>query len=51
MAYNKFWVALITVGANFLRAQYDIDLGIDDTTAMTLVNGIGAALVWLIPNR
>lgn len=51
MKAAKFWVALIVVGANFTRAQYGIDLGVDETTAMTLVNGVGAALVWLVPNR
>jgi hypothetical protein len=48
--YNKFWIAVITVGANFVREYYGVDLGIDPTTAATLVGGVGAALVYLVPN-
>lgn len=48
--YNKFWVALLTVAVNVVREVYGIDLGIDPVMAATLVNGVGAALVWLVPN-
>lgn len=48
--YNKFWVSLITVAANFVREYYGVDLGVDPTTAATLVNGAGALLVWAVPN-
>ena len=48
--YNKFWVAVVTVAANFVREYYGIDLGMDPTMAATLVNGVGAAFVWLVPN-
>jgi len=48
--YNKFWIALLTVGANFVHQYWGIDLGIDQATATTLVGGAGAALVWLVPN-
>lgn len=48
--YNKFWVVLITVGANFVQQYWGIDLGVDQAAATTLVNVAGAALVWLVPN-
>lgn len=48
--YNKFWVALLTVTVNAVREIYGIDLGVDSAMAATLVNGAGAALVWLVPN-
>lgn len=47
---NKFWVAVVTVGANFIHQYWGIDLGLDPITATTLVGGFGAALVWLVPN-
>lgn len=49
--YDKFWVAALTVGANFVREYYGIDLGVDSMTAATLVGGAGAFLVYLVPNR
>ncbi len=48
--YNKFWVAVLTVAANVVRDYYGVDLGMDPMTAASLVNGAGAALVWLVPN-
>jgi len=48
--YNKFWVALLTVAINAVREVYGIDLGVDPAMVATLVNGAGAALVWLVPN-
>lgn len=48
--YNKFWIAVLTVGANFAREYWGIELGLDPTTAATLVNGAGAVFVWLVPN-
>ncbi len=48
--YNKFWIAVLMVGANYVRERYGIDLGVDPMTAATLVNGAGAALVWMVPN-
>lgn len=51
MAYAKFWAALLTVAANFTRDRYGINLGLDEAMAMTLVNGVGAVLVYLVPNR
>lgn len=49
--YNKFWVATLVAVTQFVRITADIDLGIDEASAATLVSGIGAALVWLVPNR
>lgn len=49
-AYNKFWVALVMAGVQFIRAKYGIDIGLDETTAATLVNLVAAALVWAVPN-
>lgn len=47
---NKFWVAVLTVLANVARDYYGVDIGLDPTMAATLVSGIGAGLVWLVPN-
>lgn len=49
-AYNKLWVALIMAGVQFARAKYGVDLGVDETTAATLVSLIAAVLVWAVPN-
>lgn len=48
---DKFFVAALIAGANAIRSRYGIDFGMDDKLAYDLVNGAGAALVWLIPNR
>lgn len=48
--YNKLWVAVLTVAANFVRDYYGIDLGMDPTTAATLVGGVGAFFTWAVPN-
>lgn len=49
--YNKFFVAALIAGANAIRSRYGIDFGLDERLAYDIVNGAGAALVWLIPNR
>jgi hypothetical protein len=49
--YNKFWVALLIVAANAIRSRYNIDIGIDDQLAGDLVGGVGAMLVYLVPNK
>lgn len=46
----KFWVALVIAAANFIRIYAGIDLGLDEGTASAVIGGIGALLVWLIPN-
>lgn len=49
--YNKFWVAVLMVGANAIRSRYGVDLGLDDQLAADLVGGVGAVLVYLVPNK
>lgn len=49
--YNKFWVAVLMVGANAIRSRFGVDLGLDDQLAADLVGGIGAVLVYLVPNK
>lgn len=49
--YDKFWVALVVAIFAFLRSYTGFDLGVDDATATAIVGAIGAALVWLIPNK
>jgi hypothetical protein len=49
--YDKFWVALIVAIFAFLRSYTGFDLGVDDATATAIVGAIGAALVWIIPNK
>lgn len=51
MAYSKFWVAVVMTGANFARSYWGIDLDLDEVTAATLVQGVTAGLVYLVPNR
>jgi hypothetical protein len=48
---DKFFVAVLFLAANAARSRYGIDFGLTDQLASDLVQGIGAALVWLIPNR
>lgn len=48
---DKFWIAALFVGANVIRSQYGIDFGLTDDIAANLIQGIGAALVWAIPNK
>ena len=49
--YNKFWVALLLVAVNVVREVWNVDVGIDPTMAVTIVNGVGAVLVYMVPNR
>ena len=49
--YNKFWITLVMTGVQFARARYNVDLGIGEEQAATLVNLIAAALVYAVPNR
>lgn len=46
----KFWVAAVMALAMFARVYFGIDLGLDEATVTAIVGGIGAALVWLVPN-
>ena len=49
--YNKFWVALLMAFIAFLRAHYDIDLGLDEDSAAALVGAVTAVLIYLVPNK
>jgi len=46
----KFWVAVIMAVAAFVRIYAGFDLGLDETTVTAVMGGIGALLVWLLPN-
>lgn len=46
----KFWVAIIMAIAQFVNIYFGYDLGLDQDTLTTMIMGIGAALVWLVPN-
>jgi hypothetical protein len=46
----KFWVALAMGIVQFVRIQYGIDIGLDEATATAIIGGIGALLVWWVPN-
>lgn len=48
---DKFWVAALFLAANAARSRYGIDFGLDQQMANDLVQGLGAAFVWLIPNK
>lgn len=50
-AYNKLWVALLILAANVVRSYYNVDLGMNDVLATAIVNGVGAYLVYLVPNK
>lgn len=50
-AYAKFWAAVLMVGANAIRSRFGVDLGLDDQLAADLVGGVGAVLVYLVPNK
>jgi len=49
--YNKFWVAVLMAIVAFVRARFNIDLGIDDATASGIVGAISAILVYVVPNK
>jgi hypothetical protein len=34
-----------------LRSKYSIDFDLTDDIVANLIQGVGAALVWLVPNR
>ena len=50
-AYSKFIVAIIMAIVAWVRAAYDIDLGIDEATATALVGAVTAILVYVVPNK
>lgn len=46
----KLWVAVAMAVVAFVRVYFGIDLGLDEETATAVIGGIGALLVWLVPN-
>jgi hypothetical protein len=48
---DKFWVAALFVVANIVRSKYGIDFGLTDDLAANLIQGVGAAMIWLVPNK
>lgn len=48
---DKFWVAILFLAANVVRSKYGIDFGLSDDMAASLVQGVGAAFIWFIPNK
>ena len=46
----KFWVALAMALVQFANIYMGLDIGLDQETASAIITGIGAALVWLVPN-
>lgn len=47
----KFWVAIIMAIVQFVQIYFGLDLGLDQATATAIVGGVGALLVWLVPNK
>ena len=47
----KFWVAVGMALAQFINVYSGIDLGLDEATLTAIIGGIGALLVWLLPNK
>lgn len=50
-AYSKFVVAVIMAFVAWLRAAYDIDVGLDESTVTALVGAVTALLVYAVPNK
>lgn len=48
---DKFFAAILIAAANAVRSRYNIDFGLDSQMAYDIVNGIGAGLIWLVPNK
>lgn len=48
---DKFFIALLFLAANAARSRYGIDFGLTDAMASDLVQGLGAALIWFVPNK
>lgn len=47
----KFWVAIVMAIVQFVQIYFGLDLGLDQATATAIVGGVGALLVWLVPNK
>ena len=50
LASAKFYIAVVMAIAMFVQVYAGIDLGLDEGTVTAIVGGIGALLVWLVPN-
>ncbi|WP_167522489.1 MULTISPECIES: hypothetical protein [unclassified Mesorhizobium] len=48
---DKFFVAILFLGANIARSHYGLDFGLDNDMAAALVQGVGAAFIWFVPNK
>jgi hypothetical protein len=46
----KFWTAAAMALIQFLQIYSGINLGLDQGTVTTVLAGVGALLVWLVPN-
>lgn len=46
----KLWVALGMAIVQFINVYSGIDLGLDEETLTAIIGGLGALLVWLVPN-
>ena len=51
LAGAKFWVAAIMGVLQFINVYSGIDFGLDEQTLTAIIGGIGALLVWLVPNK
>jgi hypothetical protein len=48
---DKFLVASVMAGVAWARSAFQIDLGVDEPTAVAIVGAVTAGLVWLVPNK
>lgn len=49
--FDKCLAAILMACANAVRSRYGIDFGLDSQMAYDIVNGLGAAVIWLTPNK
>lgn len=50
-AAMKFWVAVVMAVVQFVQVYTGYDFGLDQTTVTTILTGLTALLVWLMPNK
>lgn len=46
----KFWVAAVMAAVQFFQIYSGVDIGLDEATVTAVLGGLGALLVWLVPN-
>lgn len=51
LAGAKFWVAIIMAFLQFINVYSGLDFGLDEATVTAVIGGIGALLIWLVPNK